>query len=284
MRLWTAAAARAFQGATILSCVLAFALGPCDARAQVSPWEAFGGTNEVVLTLDIDCAGGGLVCDVLDAYTDTQTATLTGEGEVRFDLAAGTFQFLQDGTVDLMDGMGLRPAYATLQASDVTFAEIPFVGAPETRDGSLFALSDAPIATGGPLTPGDHPFSAVVSYSSLADIVGPVDAYLPYLAVEPTDVALTGVLRVLSVSPAGVSYQLRDVMGTLDAQNPTTLLGEDVVVSVSAQMTMNLVGVVPVRIAVPALSASSLVLLVMGMAACGAIACRPRTARARWMQ
>jgi hypothetical protein len=229
--------------------VLAFLLrllpvlaSPGVAAADVVPWATLPGlTNEVVYTLSIDCAGGGLVCTALDAYSDVQVATVAGAGDLEVDIVAGTLQFLQDGTQDV--GGGPQPSYATVDAQDLSFAEIPFVGAPVTDEGVVFALTNPVFSTGGPLFVGSYPISAVVDYSAIADIVGPVDAYVPEIVVAPQGVTLNGTLAILGLSPGGgVFYQIQDLTGTLLVSNPTTLLGEEVTVNVVAELTLNLQG------------------------------------------
>lgn len=262
-------------------------LVPGVGRADVAPWSPNSAhPNEVVYTLDISCAGVGIVCDALDAYSDTQVAGFDGEGTIEVDFAAGTFHFLQDGSQDLNDGVGPRPAYASLEVQDLTFAEIPFVGAPTTDAGVIFALTNPIFDTGGaPLTVGPHPVSAVVSYSAVADIVGPVDAYLPELALQPADVTLSGTLVVLALPPGGgIVYRIDDLTGSLQVSNPTTLLGEDVVVTVTTDLTLNLSGqsISPGGVSsLPALGGSGTAALVVGLAAIGAWQSRRRHRGAR---
>lgn len=212
------------------------------ASAGVTPWATQSAlTNEIVYTLSIDCPTGGLVCDALDAYSDVQVATATGLGDLDLSLVAGTVQFLQDGIQDV--GSGPQPSFATVDASDLTFAEIPFVGAPQTELGVTFALTNPVIsAGGGPLTVGSYPISAVVDYSGYADIVGPVDAHAPEIVVTPQSVTLNGTLRILAIIGSGVAYRIEDMTASMMVSNPTTLLGEDVTVHVTADMTLNLGG------------------------------------------
>jgi len=253
---------------------------PGAARADVVAWITNSSfTNEVVYTLSIDCVDPGLVCEALDAYSDVQVAELFGEGELDMDLGAGTFQFLQDGTQDV--GSGPQPSFVTVEADDLSFAEIPFVGSPMTEQGVVFALSDPVVSAGGALAVGSYPISAVVDYSAIADIVGPVDAYVPEIVLDPQSITLNGTLAVLAISPGGgVFYQIQNLTGTLMVSNPTTLLGEDVTVHVTAEMTLNLQGssisAGGPGSALPALGDLGVVLLASGIALAGA-----RLARAR---
>lgn len=227
---------------TLALLLLLFGANAPSAEAEVLPWSdrpTF--LNRVDYTIDISCSGGGLVCAALDGYADTQFASVSGSGDLELDVAAGTLRFLQDGTQDL--GSGPQPSYATLDVADLVFAEIPFVGAPETRDGIIFALTNPLFDAGTPLAVGRYPVSAVVSYGAFADIVGPVDAYLPEIRQGPSDVTLSGELEITALLPGGgIAYSLNDLTGTLQVSNPTTLLGEDVIVTVTADMSLNLSG------------------------------------------
>lgn len=251
------------------------------ATAEILPWSdrpTF--VNRVDYTLDISCSGTGLVCEALDAYTDTQLASVSGSGEVDLDLVAGTLQFLQDGTQDV--GSGPQASYATLDVADLVFAEIPFVGAPATEGGVVFALANPIFDAGTPLSVGTHPISVLVSYAALADIVGPVDAYIPEIQQGPTDVLLSGELEVTALLPGGgIAYSLNDLTGTLQVSNPTTLLGEDVVVTVTADMTLNLSGnnFTPGFTPLPALGGWASAGLCGALAGLGAAMLRRRTAK-----
>jgi hypothetical protein len=255
--------------------------GAQSAHAAVVPWSTSSGVgpNQVVYTIDISCPTGGLVCDALDAYSDQQTAELTGNGFVEFDQPAGTLQFLTDGFVDLLDGMGPRLTYTSAVAENLLFEAIPFVGAPETEGGAVFGLTNPVFDAGGPLSPGLYPISAVVSYTAIADIVGPVDAYLPELILTPSDVPLTGTLEVVAIPPNLIFFVVRDLVGSMNVQNPTTLLGEDVVVSVTADMTLNLRGSLPgpPPSGLPALGTTGVGLLVAALAFAGARLGRSRS-------
>lgn len=251
---------------------------PLAALADVAPWAMLEQeTNEVVYTLAISCTTGGLVCDALDAYSDVQVATLSGSGEVDIDSVAGTLQFLQNGIEDV--GSGPQAAYADVAATDMTFAEIPFVGQPMTQDGVVFALSNPLFDAGGPLATGSYPVSALVSYSALADIIGPVDAWVPKIVVTPQDVTVNGTLRVLALLGNGeIFYRLEDLTATMVIANPTTLLGESVTVTVTADMTLNLVGNTLQGVPAPGLGGWGLALLIAGLSAAGVA--RVRTAGA----
>lgn len=248
------------------------------ATASDVPWStsnAFG-PNEVVYTIDLICTSGGLVCNALDAYVDQQTAALTGTGTIDLNLAAGTFQFQQDGVVDLMDGQGNRATYLEVAASDLSFAEIPFIGAPQTEGGMVFALTDPIFDAGEPVVIGQpYPVSALVSYSAIADIVGPVNAYLPELLLPPSDVMLSGTLELQVDTPQTLIYTLSNMTASFTVQNPTTLLGEDVIVSVTADMTLNLEGLYgSAPNAVPALGPAGIAALAAALVGLGGILIR----------
>ena len=253
-----------------------FAFAPVASLADVAPWILLSGApNEVVYTLDITCAGAGLVCGALDAYSDVQVATLSGSGEIDIDSTAGTLQFLQDGTQDV--GSGPQASYTQVDASDLTFAEIPFVGAPMTTNGVVFGLSNPLFDAGGAVNPGSYPISAVVSYSGLADIVGPVNAWMSEIVVTPQDVTVNGTLVILALLTSGeIYYRLEDLTATMVVSNPTTLLGESVTVTVTAEMTLNLVGNTFVGLPVPGLGGFAMLLLIAGLAATGVSSVRTR--------
>ena len=246
-----------------------FASAPVASLADVAPWQLLTGVpNEVIYTLDISCTGAGLVCGALDAYSDVQVATLSGSGEMDIDSTAGTLQFLQDGTQDV--GSGPQPSYAQVEASDLTFAEIPFVGAPVTQNGVVFGLSNPLYNAGGPLNPGSYPVSAIVSYSGIADIVGPVNAWMPEVLVTPQDVTVDGTLVILALLATGeIYYRLEDLTATMVVSNPTTLLGESVTVTVTAEMTLNLAGNTFEGLPIPGLGGFGMLLLIAGLAATG---------------
>jgi len=243
-------------------------------EAQVRPWETLlDETNEVVYSLDISCVGGGLVCAALDAYEDVQVATLSGSGEIDIDTTAGTLQFQQNGSQDV--GVGLQPAYTQVDASDLTFAEIPFVGEPTTENGVVFALSNPLFSVGSAITPGTYPVSAVVSYSALADIVGPVDAWVPEIVVTPQDVTVDGTLQVLALLPDGqIYYRLLDLTATMVVSNPTTLLGESVTVTVTAEMTLNLTGNTLEGVPAPGLGGWGIAIVIAALGAGGVATAR----------
>ena len=250
--------------------MVVLALGASRVLADQGSWLVAPGVgpNEVTYTVDIVCTTGGLVCDALDGYQDAQTASLTGLGRLDLDPDAGTLQFLSDGSENL-DGMGLVPVFTRVFQTDLDFAAIPFIGAPQVREGRVFATGNPVIALGGALSPGDHPFSVAIPYAALADVIGPVDAWLPTLEVAPGDVTLSGTLRVLGISPIGtVTYEIRDVSASLLVQNPAQLLGEDVVVEVTTELTMNLVGSTNTAL-VPALSPAGTLAVVALLAAAG---------------
>lgn len=261
----------------LLALVLLFFLlasAPESARADVAPWKTLEEEiNEVVYTLDISCPSPGLVCNALDAYSDVQIATLSGSGEIDIDAAAGTLQFLQSGSQDV--GAGPQPAYARVDATDLTFAEIPFVGAPVTQGGVVFAITDPLYTAGGSLAPGFYPVSATVSYSASADIVGPVDAWLPEILVTPQDISVEGTLRIIALLGTGeIYYRLQDLTGTMVVSNPTTLLGESVTLTVTADMTLNLTGNTFQGIPSPALGDFGMAVLIAGLGAAGITAVR----------
>ena len=243
-------------------------------QADLAPWETLlAEPNEVVYTLDISCVGGGLVCGALDAYEDVQVATVSGSGEVDIDAAAGTLQFQQNGSQDV--GAGLQSAYAQVDATDLTFAEIPFIGEPMTESGVVFALSNPLFSAGGAIAPGSYPLSAVVSYSALADIVGPVDAWVPEIVVTPQDVTVDGTLFVLALLPNGqIYYRLQDLTATMVVSNPTTLLGESVTVTVTAEMTLNLTGNTLEGVPAPGLGGWGLAIVIAVVGAVGVAATR----------
>lgn len=259
---------------------LLWLMGPTvrSAEAVMAPWEtAPQGPNQVVYTLDLICTTGGLVCDALDAYSDQQTAELVGAGELDVDVSGGTLRFLTDGFADLFDGVGPRPIYTKAAASDLIFEPIPFIGAPATESGVVFGLTAPLFEAGVPLSPGLYPISAVVSYSAIADIVGPVDAYLPALLLAPSDVTLSGTLEVVTLLQDGLVYAIRDMTASINVQNPTTLLGENVTVSVTADLTMNLVGFVggaPTTAAAPGLGGFGVGALVLALGLAGTLASR----------
>jgi hypothetical protein len=255
------------------------------ASADVLPWATNSGlTNEVVYTLSIDCVDPGLVCAALNGYSDVQVATVIGLGDIDMDLVGGTLQFLQDGTQDV--GAGPQASYTTVNASDLTFAAIPFVGAPETEDGVVFALTNPIFSAGGPLLIGSYPVSANVDYSAIADIVGVVDAYVPDIVVTPQTVAVNGTLKIIAIGGGGgVFYRLEDLTATMNVAHPTTLLDEDVTVNVTADMTLNLEGntISPGggTSVLPALGGWGVLLLAGGLALLGRRLTGARLARGR---
>lgn len=271
---------------TTLAAVLLFGLLVASpASSEIVPWASQGAlTNEITYTLSIDCAGGGIVCNALNAYSDVQVATATGAADLDLDLVAGTLQFQQDSTQDV--GAGPQAAFATVDASDMTFASIPFVGAPMTEQGLVFALTNPVISAGGPLSVGSFPITAVVDYSAIADIVGPVDAHVPDIVVTPQAVTLTGTLDILAItSGGGIFYQITDLSGGLMVSNPTTLLGETVTVNVTADMILNLGGNTISggggSSTLPALGGWGVTLLVVGVGLAGARLSRRRLSQPR---
>jgi hypothetical protein len=200
---------------------------------------------------------------------------LRGAGTVDVDGNSDTIQFQQDSIQDLKDGAGPRPAYATTAASDVDFAAIPLVGVPSLRSAVVFALTNPGISTPGLDlgTPGDTSFSATISYSAIADVVGDLDLEIPEILVPPDAISVTGTLRVL----AGGGSELRNVSGTFAFQTLTTLLAEDVTVDVTAVLTLNLLLEPPPPVPVPAMPAWMLGLAGAGLLAAAAMARRQRS-------
>lgn len=226
------------------------ALVPRAAVAEVFPWQTDSavGSSDVSVTLDLVCIGGGLVCDLIDQYEDTQTASLSGVGEIDVDDVTNTIQFQQDSSQNL--GLGLIPAYSTLLAGDLTFAEIPLTGVPMTESGVIFAITNPAVSVPGlDLTaPGDYAFTGAIDYAMIADIVGDLDLLIPMLISTPDTVTLSGVLRVLAVG----DVEIRNATGTLNFQETVSLLGEMPTLVVTAALTLNLS--VDVPLAIPALS------------------------------
>jgi len=205
------------------------------------------GISQVEFTLQVTCPAPSFACGLIDGYSDVQTSTLAGSSTFRLDLESELIQFDTDSTQDV--GGGPQSAYLTMSGSDLTFASIPFAGVPELANVLVFALSEPPISVPGigSFTPGDYPFATILSYASLADVVGDLEFILPDLVVPASDVAVSGTFRVLGdVDFDGmVEYELRDMTGTLAVQTAGTIGAEPVTIDVTAVLTANLSGEVP---------------------------------------
>jgi hypothetical protein len=235
--------------ALMISLALAAAAMTWAGAALAAPatWQTDGavGPNEVVYTLQLGCANPGFVCSLVDGYVDSDVSTVVGSGTFALDALLGELQFDSESSQDV--GAGPQPAYLTMSGSDVLFANVPFAGVPEITNVLVFALSNPIITAVGfdLLTPGDYPFSQIVRYSGSGTVFGDLEFTLgPSIVVPPSDITLSGTLRVLGdVDLDGnVEYELRDVTGSFAFQNTTTISGESVVVDVAASLTANLSG------------------------------------------
>jgi hypothetical protein len=257
-----------------LAAVLALLTAPSLARALGGVWATDGsvGVNQVDYRLQLTCPATSLVCSLVDGYDDTQTSTMSGSGTLSVEPVAGTFMVKTDSSQDV--GSGLQPAHLTLSGADLTYANIPFAGVPELVNVLVFALTNpavAPTALDLGAT-GDYPFSEMISYSGLAEVVGDLEFILPGIVVPPDDVLVSGVFRVLGDldSDGAVDFEVRDVTGTFTLQSPATIGGESVTVDITADMTLNLRG--DLRVSgnvVPATGPWSLVGLVVFLSVSG---------------
>jgi hypothetical protein len=257
-----------------LAAVLALLTAPSLARALGGVWATDGsvGVNQVDYRLQLTCPATSLVCSLVDGYDDTQTSTMSGSGTLSLEPVAGTFMVKTDSSQDV--GSGLQPAHLTLSGADLTYANIPFAGVPELVNILVFALTNpavAPTALDLGAT-GDYPFSEMISYSGLAEVVGDLEFILPGIVVPPDDVLVSGVFRVLGDldSDGAVDFEVRDVTGTFTLQSPATIGGESVTVDITADMTLNLRG--DLRVSgnvVPATGPWSLVGLVVFLSVSG---------------
>jgi hypothetical protein len=257
-----------------LAAVLALLTAPSLARALGGVWATDGsvGVNQVDYRLQLTCPATSLVCSLVDGYDDTQTSTMSGSGTLSLEPVAGTFMVKTDSSQDV--GSGLQPAHLTLSGADLTYANIPFAGVPELVNVLVFALTNpavAPTALDLGET-GDYPFSEMISYSGLAEVVGDLEFILPGIVVPPDDVLVSGVFRVLGDldSDGAVDFEVRDVTGTFTLQSPATIGGESVTVDITADMTLNLRG--DLRVSgnvVPATGPWSLVGLVVFLSVSG---------------
>jgi hypothetical protein len=248
---------------------------PISANAAPGTWQTDAGVgpNEIVFTLDLTCSNPGFVCDLIDGYSDQDTSLITGNGGLQIDDLLDEIQFDQDSVQDV--GSGTQPAYLTMAGSDLTFANIAFAGVPEITNLLVFALSNPIISVPGFLleTPGDYPFSQSISYSGLGTVIGNLEFVLgPNIIVPPTDVVVSGTLRVLGDIDfdAKIEYELIDLTGTFGFQNATTIGGESVLINLTADMTANLSGETddpnPQIIDVPMLGAPGLLVLASALA------------------
>ncbi len=256
-----------------------------NARAETAPWATDPGVgpNQVVFTLDISCPAVSFVCAQIDGYSEQATSTATGAASFDLDDVTAEIQFETDSSQDV--GSGPQPAYLTVSGSDVAFPNVAFAGVPEITDVLVFALTSPPIAVAGLAlpTPGDHPFSETLSYSGTGTVFGDLEFILgPDIIVPPDDVVVTGIFRVLGDPDLDgfLEYELRDVTGSFSVQNPTTIGGEPVTVSVTADMTLNLSGEIPLAggVVLPALSPVGTAILIATLTLAARVAARRKKA------
>lgn len=221
-------------------------LGPALASAMPGTWatDAGVGSNELAITIEVDCPANTFICSVVDGYTDSQASSLSGSGVLEVDSDAGTIQFVTDGNSDL--GFGPQPTFHTLAGSDVVFAYLPFAGVPEFMSLEVFATAGPAILPVGfaSFAPGDYPVSATLPYALLADVVGDLEFNVPDIVVPAQDVTLTGTLRVLgdTDSDGFMEYELRGLSAQLDLVQAANIGGEPVEISVTSVLTSNLSG------------------------------------------
>ena len=260
-----------------LSCVFFFVMGTAVAHAVSGTWQtdASVGVNQLETTVEVDCPAAGFICAQVDGYSDTQVSTLSGSGSLEIDGGAGTIQLLTDGDVDL--GFGLQPSYGFLSGSDLAFDYIPFAGVPEFVSLSTFATAAPLISPSGfaSLAVGNYPVSAIVPYAALADVVGDLEFNVPDLVVPEQDVTLTGVFRVAGDTDLDgfVEYEL-DLSTSLLLVQAAQIAGEPVQISVTAQLTTHLSGVVAQALPVPLLGVAGLLLLVAVLSGVAAVSLR----------
>jgi hypothetical protein len=247
------------------SVVVFLMMGTTVAQAVLGTWQtdAAVGVNQLEMTVEVDCPAAGFICDQVDGYSDMQVSALSGSGSLEVDGGAGTIQFLTDGDVNL--GFGLQPSYGFLSGSDLAFDYIPFAGVPEFVNFTTFATASPLISPSGfsSLAVGNYPVSAVVPYAALADVVGDLEFNVPDLIVPEQDVTLTGVFRVAGDTDLDgfVEYEL-DLSTSLLSVQAAQIAGEPVQISVTAQLTTHLSGVVPQALPVPLLGTIGILLLV----------------------
>jgi hypothetical protein len=263
-----------------LSIAALAALMPALAHGQVGTWatDAGVGSNDLDVTIQISCPAPSFVCSLVDGYANTQTSTLNGSGGLVVDAGFGTLRFENDGVQDW--GTGPQPVYNLLTGSGVTFASVPFAGAPQLASLLVFASSDPLIPVPGfsDLGPGDYPFSQSIPYASLADIVGDMELNVPDIVSPPQSVQLSGTLRVLGDPDLDgmVEYELTQFSAVQSLQQPGNIGGEPVTISITSSLNANLSGEVAGPVALPALGAGSLFVLITALGVIGGRASQQR--------
>ena len=263
--------------------ILAFSISLLPAgiaAAAPGSWatNASVGSNQLSVTVQVSCPAITFVCSVVDGYADTQVSTLTGSGDLLADLEFDTLQFESDGLQDW--GAGPLPVYNLLSGSAVTFANIPFAGVPEISSLIIFASSDPPIDVVGlsSLIPGDYPFTSLVPYGSILDIVGDLELNVPDIVVLPQTVSLAGTLRLLGDSnfDGMLEYQLRNLSAVLSLQQPGNIGGEAVTLSVTSAMSINLSGEMEGPPTIPVLGGLGSIVLAASCGILGMLGARGR--------
>ncbi len=263
--------------------ILAFSISLLPAgiaAAAPGSWatNASVGSNQLSVTVQVSCPAITFVCSVVDGYADTRVSTLTGSGDLLADLEFDTLQFESDGLQDW--GAGPLPVYNLLSGSAVTFANIPFAGVPEISSLIIFASSDPPIDVVGlsSLIPGDYPFTSLVPYGSILDIVGDLELNVPDIVVLPQTVSLAGTLRLLGDSnfDGMLEYQLRNLSAVLSLQQPGNIGGEAVTLSVTSAMSINLSGEIEGPPTIPVLGGLGSIVLAASCGILGMLGARGR--------
>ena len=257
-------------------------LGPALAGATPGTWatDAGVGSNQLAITIEVDCPADSFICSVVDGYSDSQASSLSGSGVLEVDPDTGTIQFETDGNSDL--GFGPQPTFHTLAGSDLIFAYLPFAGVPEFMNLEVFATAGPAILPAGfaSFAPGDYPVSATLPYASLVDVVGDLEFNVPDIVVPAQDVALTGTFRVLgdTDSDGFMEYELRDLSAQLDLVQAANIGGEPVEITVTSVLTSNLSGEVAYVVAelVPVFGALGILLLALLMVISSVVTLRLR--------
>ena len=250
------------------------------AGADTGTWQtdAAVGPSEVSYTLTFTCTGAAVVCDPLNAYSDTQISALTGAATLDIDTALETIQFDQDSLQDV--GAGPAPAFVTLDGSDLTFAGLALFGIPEVQAPVVFSTDNPPIAVTGLdlLAPGSYPISTTLTWGGLGDVVGDLALTIPEIQVTPAPTSVTGTLVVLGdVDMDGLSeYEIHDLTATttsVDQYVEGTLVVD---VHVTAVLSANLSGEMQGTVAPPVPLA--------GLPGVGLLACLLASSGVLWMR
>ena len=255
-------------------------LVPAWASATPGTWatDSGVGSNQLVITIEIDCPAASFICGSVDGYTDIQASSLSGSGTLEIDPAAGTIQFLTDGNSDL--GFGPQATFHTLAGSDLIFTYVAFAGVPEFVNIEIFATAGPAILPVGfaSFVPGDYPLSASLPYASLVDVVGDLEFNVPDIVVPAQNVTLTGTLRVLGDTnfDGFMEYELRDLSAQLDLVQSAQIAGEPVEISITSVLSSNLSGEVAYGAPLPVFGAIGLLALAVVLVISSLLSLRSR--------